>query len=101
MIAATDHASTYPHRGGWQRKELHRALFVALLAIPAYDLDELFWDQPHARYGVRAPKTARDTGLGVTQSLWIIEGVLRLATSELCVAFSCSVPTSFCATGVS
>ena len=45
--------------------------------IPAYDLDDLFWNRSAAPYGVRASETARDTELIaiVQESEWIIEGV--------------------------
>lgn len=48
-----------------------------LLDIPAYDLDELFWDRSAQRYGVRAPEAERDIKLvTITQQpSWIIEGV--------------------------
>lgn len=45
--------------------------------IPAYDLDELFWNRAAPRYGVRAETGERDTKLlAITQEeQWIIEGV--------------------------
>jgi adenylate kinase family enzyme len=45
--------------------------------IPAYDLDELFWDRAALRYGVRAETGERDAHLlAITQGeRWIIEGV--------------------------
>jgi adenylate kinase family enzyme len=45
--------------------------------IPAYDLDEMFWDRAASRYGVRADTAERDTRLmAITQEeRWIIEGV--------------------------
>jgi adenylate kinase family enzyme len=45
--------------------------------IPAYDLDELFWDRTAPRYGVRAAIHERDARLmAITQEArWIIEGV--------------------------
>ena len=45
--------------------------------IPAYDLDELFWDRAAPRYGVRAETVERDARLlAITQEKqWIIEGV--------------------------
>ena len=48
-----------------------------LFAIPAYDLDELFWDRAAPRYGVRAPETERDTRLAtiIQGPAWVIEGV--------------------------
>jgi hypothetical protein len=47
-----------------------------LLGIPAYDLDELFWDRAAPRYGVRATVAERDTRLvAITQEVtWVIEG---------------------------
>ena len=45
--------------------------------IPAYDLDELFWDHSALHYGVRAEVEQRDQRLAtiVSQDGWIIEGV--------------------------
>jgi len=47
------------------------------LAVPAYDLDELFWDRAALRYGVRADGQERGRRLAaiVAQDGWIIEGV--------------------------
>ena len=47
------------------------------LGIPAYDLDDLFWDRAAQRYGVRASDTERDARLvAITQEdAWVIEGV--------------------------
>lgn len=47
------------------------------LGIPAYDLDELFWDRAAPCYGVRAAVAERDARLAsITQEeRWIIEGV--------------------------
>jgi adenylate kinase family enzyme len=47
------------------------------LKIPAYDLDDLFWDRAAQRYGVRASEVDRNVGLlAITQQdTWIIEGV--------------------------
>jgi adenylate kinase family enzyme len=46
------------------------------LGVPAYDLDDLFWDRSALRYGVRADTAERDRGLLtiVQQDGWIIEG---------------------------
>src|SRR5262245_16992135 len=48
-----------------------------LLGMPAYDLDELFWDRATPRYGVRTSAAERDTRLvAITEEVtWIIEGV--------------------------
>jgi len=45
--------------------------------VPAYDLDDLFWDRAAQRYGVRTSEVDRDTQLvAITQEdAWIIEGV--------------------------
>jgi adenylate kinase family enzyme len=50
------------------------------LAVPAYDLDELFWDTRASRYGVRADVAERDRRLAsiVAQDGWVIEGVWRV-----------------------
>ena len=47
------------------------------LAVPAYDLDDLFWDRGAFRYGVRADAAERDRRLLalVGQDGWVIEGV--------------------------
>jgi adenylate kinase family enzyme len=47
------------------------------IGIPAYDLDDLFWDRASQRYGVRASDVDRDAGLvAITQQdAWVIEGV--------------------------
>src|SRR5262245_30257020 len=47
------------------------------LAVPAYDLDDLFWDSSAERYGVRAGDEDRDRRLAaiIAQDGWIIEGV--------------------------
>ena len=45
--------------------------------IPAYELDELFWNRAAPRYGVRTETVERDARLlAITQEeAWIIEGV--------------------------
>ena len=45
--------------------------------MPAYDLDDLFWDPRTSRYGVRAEAEGRDRRLAaiVAQDGWVIEGV--------------------------
>ncbi len=47
------------------------------LGVPAYDLDDLFWDRSASRYGVRSDAAERDRRLAaiVAQDSWIIEGV--------------------------
>jgi adenylate kinase family enzyme len=47
------------------------------LGVPAYDLDDLFWDTSASRYGVRAEVAERNGRLAaiVAQDGWIIEGV--------------------------
>ena len=47
------------------------------LSVPAYDLDDLFWDRSASRYGVRADVDERDRRLAaiVSQDGWVIEGV--------------------------
>jgi adenylate kinase family enzyme len=47
------------------------------LDLPAYDLDDLYWDAAAPRYGVRADATERDRKLAeiVSRDGWIIEGV--------------------------
>jgi adenylate kinase family enzyme len=48
-----------------------------LLGVPAYDLDDLFWDNAARSYGVRASDANRDAKLmSITdEATWIIEGV--------------------------
>jgi hypothetical protein len=45
--------------------------------VPAYDLDDLFWDSSAPSYGVRADPIVRNQRLAsiVAQEGWIIEGV--------------------------
>jgi adenylate kinase family enzyme len=45
--------------------------------VPAYDLDDLFWDRPALNYGLRADPENRDRQLAmiVSRDGWIIEGV--------------------------
>ncbi len=47
------------------------------LGVPAYDLDDPFWDSSALGYGVRADAAERDRRLAaiVAQDGWIIEGV--------------------------
>ncbi|MEE8290829.1 MAG: DNA topology modulation protein FlaR [Candidatus Tectomicrobia bacterium] len=47
------------------------------LDIPAYDLDELFWDNSAPTYGVRASPEIREQQLTMIlqRDAWIIEGV--------------------------
>lgn len=49
----------------------------SLLGIPAYDLDDLFWDSTAQSYGVRAPDADRDAKLMAiaNEAAWVIEGV--------------------------
>lgn len=49
----------------------------ARLGVPAYDLDDLFWDRSAPNYGVRAQTAVRDQQLAaiVARDGWIIEGV--------------------------
>jgi adenylate kinase family enzyme len=46
------------------------------LGMPAYDLDDLFWDRAAQSYGVRASEVDRDARLAaITQEdAWVIEG---------------------------
>jgi adenylate kinase family enzyme len=47
------------------------------LGIPAYDLDDLFWDRAAESYGARASEADRDARLmAITgEAAWVIEGV--------------------------
>jgi adenylate kinase family enzyme len=46
-------------------------------AVPAYNLDDFFWDSTATRYGIRADASERDRKLATIVSAdgWIIEGV--------------------------
>jgi adenylate kinase family enzyme len=46
-------------------------------SLPAYALDDLFWDRAAQRYGIRADSTERDLQLAniLAQDGWIVEGV--------------------------
>jgi len=60
-------------------KTFMAAKTAARFGIPAYDLDDLFWDSAAARYGVRAGASERDRKLAaiIASDGWIIEGVYR------------------------
>jgi adenylate kinase family enzyme len=47
------------------------------LGLPAYDLDDLFWDRTAESYGVRASDADRDAKLMTIaeEDAWVIEGV--------------------------
>ena len=47
------------------------------LSVPAFDLDELFWDKSSPNYGVRTADDTRDNRLAeiVAGEAWIVEGV--------------------------
>ncbi|BCA56286.1 DNA topology modulation protein FlaR [Nitrospira sp. KM1] len=56
----------------------HAAIQLSKRAgIPAYDLNDLFWDRSVKRYGVRAPEIERNAWFAelVKQECWIFEGV--------------------------
>jgi len=72
------HAPAHPHHWrSWKRKSYIARQLSQRFGIPAYDLDELFWDQAAPRYGVRAETVERDAKLLVItqEKQWIIEGV--------------------------
>ena len=58
-------------------KSFAAAKLACRFGVPAYDLDELFWDSSALGYGVRADAAERDRRLSVivAQDGWIIEGV--------------------------
>lgn len=58
-------------------KSFVAAKLAKQFGIPAYNLDDLFWDQAALNYGVRADPERRDRQLAVivSQDGWIIEGV--------------------------
>jgi len=47
------------------------------LGVPAYDLDDLFWDSSAQSYGLRATEADREAKLMaiVQEAAWIVEGV--------------------------
>ena len=63
--------------GSGSGKSYIAAKLAQRFAVPAYDLDELFWDHAAGRYGIRADPTTRDQQFLtiVAQDGWIIEGV--------------------------
>jgi adenylate kinase family enzyme len=52
------------------------SLLAQRLNIPAFDLDDLFWDRSATTYGIRTPAETRDCKLSqiVSGESWIIEG---------------------------
>jgi adenylate kinase family enzyme len=71
----------------------------ARFGVPAYDLDDLFWDRSAAGYGVRAQTAVRDQQLAsiVARDGWIIEGVYygwltpSFAAADIIIALTPSV----------
>jgi adenylate kinase family enzyme len=63
--------------GSGSGKSYMAAKLAQRFDVPAYDLDELFWDRAAGRYGICANPTNRDQQLLeiVAQDGWIIEGV--------------------------
>jgi adenylate kinase family enzyme len=63
--------------GSGSGKSYVAAKIAAAFGIPAYDLDELFWDNAAPTYGTRADSAERDRALAVVvrQDTWVIEGV--------------------------
>jgi adenylate kinase family enzyme len=53
------------------------AKLARCLGVPAYELDELFWDRASGHYAIRADPAKRDEQLAaiVAQDGWVIEGV--------------------------
>lgn len=71
----------------------------ARLGVPAYDLDDLFWDRSAPGYGVRAQTAVRDQQLAsiVARDGWIIEGVYygwltpSFAAADIIIALAPSI----------
>jgi adenylate kinase family enzyme len=71
----------------------------ARFGVPAYDLDDLFWDRSASRYGVRTEPTVRDQELAsiVARDGWIIEGVYygwlapSFAAADIIIALTPSI----------
>jgi adenylate kinase family enzyme len=63
--------------GAGSGKSYISALLSQKLHIPHYNLDDIFWDNETAGYGVKAPEEKRDQQLReiVSQDSWIVEGV--------------------------
>jgi adenylate kinase family enzyme len=63
--------------GSGSGKSYIAANLAQRFGVPAYDLDELFWDRAAGRYGIRADPTKRDQQFAaiIAQDGWIIEGV--------------------------
>src|SRR5262245_10433346 len=75
------------------------AMLSAQFDVPAYALDDLFWDRSSASYGVRTDSTVRDQELAsiVARDGWIIEGVYygwlapSFAAADLIIALTPSI----------
>jgi len=63
--------------GSGSGKSYIAAKLAQRFGVPAYDLDELFWDRAAGRYGICTDPAKRDQQLAViiAQDGWIIEGV--------------------------
>jgi adenylate kinase family enzyme len=63
--------------GSGSGKSYIAAKLAQRFGVPAFDLDELFWDRAAGRYGICAAPAKRDQQLAaiIAQNGWIIEGV--------------------------
>ncbi len=75
--AVTRHRKIHIMGGPGSGKSFIAARLSQRFDLPAFDLDEIFWDRTAGRYGVRAPAATRDAALGriLDAPGWIIEGV--------------------------
>jgi adenylate kinase family enzyme len=80
-------------------KSYAAAVLSAQFDVPAYHLDDLFWDRLATSYGVRTDSTVRDQELAsiVSRDGWIIEGVYygwlapSFAAADIIIALTPSI----------
>ena len=85
--------------GGGSGKSYAARKLSAELDVPAYELDDLFWDRSARGYGVRSEPGGRDRELAaiVERDGWIIEGVYygwlapSFAAADIIIALTPSI----------
>jgi len=85
--------------GAGSGKSYAAARLSSQFDVPAFELDELFWDRSAPGYGVRADPAARDRELAAIVALdgWIIEGVYygwlapSFAAADIIIALTPSI----------